>query len=235
VAARLAPQKSSPDGAVKKRAGRRCFGQANSPARSGLHQTLADMEVAPPTETKAVLEHRAPKTSPPILHTRGVESKVGPAVHCAPGLVMQTRLSRVVILPSAPLRARLRLTAETLGRRVKVGRAVHCASGSVMQTRLVGVNLVFPRPYGRGYELVICWCGKNTLLILHPAGRGLPALPDIRFWRSKPSKECSSAPYRVCVISTARMMGAHTFQTCKWACLQRRLWRKPGTTRRLVL
>jgi len=31
-----------------------------------------------------VLEHRAPKTSPPILHTRGVESKVGRAVHCAP-------------------------------------------------------------------------------------------------------------------------------------------------------
>jgi len=44
------------------------------------------------TETKAVLEHRAPKTSPPILHTRGVESKVGRAVHCAPVWVMLTRL-----------------------------------------------------------------------------------------------------------------------------------------------
>ena len=48
-------------------------------------------------EPKAVLEHRAPKTSPPTLHSRGVESKVGRAVHCAPGLVMQTRLSRVGI------------------------------------------------------------------------------------------------------------------------------------------
>ena len=48
-------------------------------------------------EPKAVLEHRAPKTSPPILHTRGVGSKVGRAVHCAPGLVMQTRPSRVGI------------------------------------------------------------------------------------------------------------------------------------------
>ena len=38
-----------------------------------------------------------------------------------------------------------------------------------------------PRPYGRGYEPVICWCRKNTLLILHPAGRGLPALPAIGF------------------------------------------------------
>gem|GEM_PF-6077727 len=38
-------------------------------------------------EPKAVLEHRAPKTSPPILHSRGVESKVGRAVHCAPELL----------------------------------------------------------------------------------------------------------------------------------------------------
>ena len=43
-------------------------------------------------EPKAVLEHRAPKASTPILHSRGVESKVGRAVHCAPWLVMQTQL-----------------------------------------------------------------------------------------------------------------------------------------------
>ena len=42
-------------------------------------------------EPKAVLEHRAPKISSPILHSRGVESKVGRAVHCAPALVIQTR------------------------------------------------------------------------------------------------------------------------------------------------
>ena len=39
-----------------------------------------------------MLEHRAPKTSPPILHTRGVESKVGRAVHCAPVWVVQNQL-----------------------------------------------------------------------------------------------------------------------------------------------
>ena len=116
------------------------------------------------TEPKAVLEHRAPKTSLPILHTRGVESKVGRAVHCAPVWVVLTRLLGARILPSAPLRARLRLTAETLRRRVKVGRAVHCASGLGTQTRLPGLNLVFPRPYGRGY----------VKLKKHTVGNGLP-------------------------------------------------------------
>jgi len=43
-------------------------------------------------EPKAVLEHRAPKTSPPILHSRNAESKVGRAVYCAPVWVVQTRL-----------------------------------------------------------------------------------------------------------------------------------------------
>ena len=92
MAARLAPQKSSPDGTVKKRVGRRRFVQANSPARSGLHQTLADAEVIPQTEPKAVLEHRAPKTSPPILHSRGLESKAGrvPHVRDAPVWLVQT-------------------------------------------------------------------------------------------------------------------------------------------------
>jgi len=68
-------------------------------ARRGSRQSM---------EPKAVLEHRAPKTSPPILHSRGVESKVGRPVHCAPVWVMLTRLSRARIPPSAPLRARLR-------------------------------------------------------------------------------------------------------------------------------
>ena len=54
----------------------------------------ADVEVIPPTELKAVLEHRASKASTPILHTRGVESKVGrvPHVRDAPVWVVQTRL-----------------------------------------------------------------------------------------------------------------------------------------------
>ena len=43
-------------------------------------------------EPKAALEHRAPKTSPPILHSRNAESKVGRAVYCAPVWVVQTRL-----------------------------------------------------------------------------------------------------------------------------------------------
>ena len=58
-----------------------------------------------------------------------------------------------------------------------VGRAVHCAPEPLALAQPIGLNLDYPRPYGRGYELVICWCGENTLLILHPAGRGLPALP----------------------------------------------------------
>jgi len=45
-------------------------------------------------EPKAVLEHRAPKASTPILHSRGVESKVGrvPHVRDAPVWVVLTRL-----------------------------------------------------------------------------------------------------------------------------------------------
>ena len=76
-------------------------------------------------------------------------------------------------------------------RRGSVGRAVHCGPWLVMQTQLPGLNLGFPRPYERGYEPVICWCGKNTLLILHPAGRGLPARPEIEFWQGKNLKERS--------------------------------------------
>ena len=59
---------------------------------------------------KAVLEHRAPKASTPILHTGGVESKVGRVPH------------------------------------------VRDAPEWVVLTRLLGLNLVFPRPYGRGYS-----------------------------------------------------------------------------------
>ena len=74
--------------------GRRCWVRAGCRARFGLHRTLDDAEVVPPIEPKAVLEHRAPKTSTPILHSRGVESKVGRAVHCAPvaGWSLQSRL-----------------------------------------------------------------------------------------------------------------------------------------------
>ena len=43
-------------------------------------------------EPKAVLEHRAPKTSTTILHTGGVESKGGRAVHCTPVWAVLTRL-----------------------------------------------------------------------------------------------------------------------------------------------
>ena len=57
-----------------------------------LHQTLDDMEVIPPIEPKVVLEHRAPKISPPILHTRCAESKVGRAVRCALELFQLARL-----------------------------------------------------------------------------------------------------------------------------------------------
>ena len=124
-------------GAVNPASDGEAFIRAGRYAWFGVYPTLGEVKVVPSTEPKAVLEHRAPKTSPPILHTRGVESKVGRAVHCAPGLVMPTQL--------------------------------------------LELESCHPRPYGRGYELVICWCGKNTLLILHPAGRGLPALPAIGF------------------------------------------------------
>ena len=82
--------------------------RAGCSARVDLHQTLADMEIVHPTETKAVLEHRAPKASPPILHTRCAESKVGRAVHCAPVWIPCKPSFSAGILPSAPLRARLR-------------------------------------------------------------------------------------------------------------------------------
>jgi len=50
---------------------------------SGLNQVFRaltsaatfNMEVIRSTEPKAVLEHRAPKTSPPILHSRSAESR----------------------------------------------------------------------------------------------------------------------------------------------------------------
>ena len=68
--------------------------------------------------------------------------------------------SQARILPSAPLRARLRLTAETLRRRVKVGRAVHCAPGLVMQPRPCRVELCVPRSYERGYGERPSWSKK---------------------------------------------------------------------------
>jgi len=83
------------------------FIRAGRYAWFGVYPTLGEVKAVPSTEPKAVLEHRAPKASPQILHSRGIESKVGRAVRCAPGLVMQTQLP--------------------------------------------GLNLVFPRPHGRGY------------------------------------------------------------------------------------
>ena len=50
-----------------------------------------------------------------------------------------------------------------------MGRAVHCAPGLVMQTRLVGLNLGFPRPYGRGYGWHR-WKGRSKFCI---GGRGV--------------------------------------------------------------
>ena len=85
--------------------------------------------------------------------TRKRRESVGRAVHCAPVVSCRHGFS-AGILPSAPLRARLRLTAETLRRRESVGRAVHCAPEPGTQTRLLGLNLVFPRSYERGYERV---------------------------------------------------------------------------------
>jgi len=63
----------------------------------------------------------------------------------------------------------------------KVGRAVHCAPAWVVQTRLLGWNPAVRALTGAATSCRVRWCGKNTLLILHPAGRGLPALPAIGF------------------------------------------------------
>ena len=68
MAARLAPQKSSPDGTANPALEGDASSKPTPPARSGLHQTLDDIEVIPPTEPKAVLEHRTPKTSRLIFH-----------------------------------------------------------------------------------------------------------------------------------------------------------------------
>ena len=50
-------------------------------ARVDLHRPLANVKVGIQIGLKAVLEHRAPKASTPILHTRGAESKVGRVPH----------------------------------------------------------------------------------------------------------------------------------------------------------
>jgi len=69
-------------------------------------------------EPKAVLEHRAPKTFPPILHTRGVESKVGRAVHCAPeplALAQPTSLNLVFRALTSAATARANLAQRRAG------------------------------------------------------------------------------------------------------------------------
>ena len=79
-------------GAVNSALDGEAFIRAGRYAWFGVYPTLGEVKAVPSTELKAVQEHRAPKTSTPILHTRGVESKVVRAVHCAPGLVMQTKV-----------------------------------------------------------------------------------------------------------------------------------------------
>jgi len=69
------PRRAPIRGAVNSASGGPGFVRASYPARFGLHKTPDDMEVIPPTEPKPVLEHRAPKTSPPILHSRNAESR----------------------------------------------------------------------------------------------------------------------------------------------------------------
>ena len=71
-----------------------------------------------------MLEHRAPKL---LFQSFTVEAqRVGRARSpLRAGVGCADPASRAGILPSAPLRARLRLPAETLRRRVKVGRVPH--------------------------------------------------------------------------------------------------------------
>ena len=138
------------EGAVNPASDGEALIQAGRYAWFGVYPTPDEVKVLPSTEPKAVLEHRAPKTSTPILHSRSAESKVGRAVHCAPVVSCRHGFSAGT-LPSAPLRARLRLTAETLRRRESVGRAVHCAPVWVVLTRLRRLESCCPRSYGRGY------------------------------------------------------------------------------------
>jgi len=68
------------------------FVRAGFCTRSGYTKLWLTRKSCQSTEPKAVLEHRAPKASTPILHTRGVASKVGRAVHCAPGWLCEPGL-----------------------------------------------------------------------------------------------------------------------------------------------
>ena len=63
----------APLGRSQFRVGRRGFVRGGRGAQFGLQQTLDDVEVVPTTESKAVLEHRAPETSRQILHRTGAE------------------------------------------------------------------------------------------------------------------------------------------------------------------
>jgi len=75
------------------------FVRAGFCTRSGYAKFWLTRKSCQSIEPKAVLEHRAPKTSPPILHSRSVESKVGRAVHCAPVWVVLTRLPGLNLFP----------------------------------------------------------------------------------------------------------------------------------------
>jgi len=133
-------------------------------ARRGSRQSI---------EPKAVLEHRAPKTSPPILHSRSAESKAGRAVRCAPVWVVLTRLlgwnpgvraltgaataratlwvvkSACYALPTlTALRPRWPRAKSAQRGGESAGRAVHCAPVWVVLTRLLGRNPGVPAHKG---------------------------------------------------------------------------------------
>jgi len=63
------------EGAVNPASDGEAFIQAGRYAWFGVYPTLGEVKAIPSTEPKAVLEHRAPKASTPILHTRGAESR----------------------------------------------------------------------------------------------------------------------------------------------------------------
>jgi len=80
----------APPGRIKFCIEEQGFVRAGCYARSGYTKLWLTRKSCQSIEPKAVLGHRAPKTSTTILHTKGVESKVGRAVHCAPVWVVLT-------------------------------------------------------------------------------------------------------------------------------------------------
>jgi len=143
----------------------KAFIQTGCCVRSGYAKLWTTRKSCQSIEPKAVLEHRAPKTSTPILHTRGVESMAGRAVRCAPVWVVLTRLlgwnpgvraltgaataratlwvvkSACHALPTlTALRPRWPRAKSAQRRSESAGRAVRCAPEWVVATRLLGWN-----------------------------------------------------------------------------------------------